>query len=186
MQSDMVQIGQLLIAEPFMLDPNFRRAVVLLCEHSGDDGTIGFILNKPLKMKLNEIIEEFPEFEAEIYFGGPVATDTIHYLHNVGDLLDESVEIVKGVHWGGNFEKLKFLIESQLILPKNIKFFVGYSGWSTGQLTDELDYGSWVLGDMHPNYAFKSRSQLLWRQVLKNKGDSYSVISQIPDSLNLN
>ena len=127
--------GQILLAEPFMIDPNFRRSVVLLCEHQSD-GSIGFILNKPLKMNVSELIADFPDFESEVYFGGPVATDTIHYIHNVGGLLEESVEVNRGVFWGGDFSKLKFLISSQLVDPTNIRFFVGYSGWSGGQLHD--------------------------------------------------
>ncbi|MBL7792479.1 MAG: YqgE/AlgH family protein, partial [Saprospiraceae bacterium] len=127
-----VKNGSLLIAEPFMLDPNFKRAAVLLCEHS-PEGSIGFILNKPLGMRIDELIEDFPEFDSEVFFGGPVQTDTIHYIHCVGDLLEESVKLTDGVYWGGDFEKLKFLISSQLILPQDIRFFLGYSGWSEGQ-----------------------------------------------------
>lgn len=176
-----VKNGKVLLAEPFMADPNFKRSVVLICEHSKEDGTIGFILNKPIKMQISELIGNFPEFESEVYYGGPVSTDTIHYVHNVGDLLEESIEINRGVYWGGDFEKLKFLITSKLILPKNIRFFVGYSGWSPGQLRDELKYKSWVVSDMHANYLFKSKPHHLWQQVMHHKGDVFSVIAQIPE-----
>ena len=182
----MVGTGSLLLAEPFMLDPNFKRAVVLLCEHKDEEGSVGFILNKPLKMNVTELVADFPEFESEVFFGGPVATDTIHYLHNVGDLVEDSVEVDRGVYWGGDFEKLKFLISSKLVLPHNIRFFVGYSGWSNGQLSDELDYGSWVIARMHANYLFKSGADDLWKQVMENKGNTYSVIAQMPDSANWN
>ncbi|HPG06920.1 MAG TPA: YqgE/AlgH family protein [Saprospiraceae bacterium] len=177
--------GQILLAEPFMVDPNFRRSVVLLCEHQ-TDGSIGFILNKPLKMNVSELIADFPEFESEVYFGGPVATDTIHYIHNVGELLEESVEVNRGVYWGGDFSKLKFLISSKLVEPGNIRFFVGYSGWSSGQLHEELGYGSWVIADMHANYLFKSHPASLWKQVMSNKGHNYEIIAQMPDSINWN
>jgi putative transcriptional regulator len=176
-----IKNGKVLLAEPFMLDPNFKRSAVLLCEHN-EEGSLGFIMNKPLNMQINELIEDFPEFESEVFFGGPVQTDTIHYVHNVGDLLEESVPVVDGVYWGGNFEKLKFLVDSQLILPHNIRFFVGYSGWSEGQLMDEMTYGSWVLADMHANYLFKSKPKQLWRQVMYNKGDAYTVIAQMPEA----
>ncbi len=181
MVSNEIKNGKVLLAEPFMLDPNFKRSAVLLCEHN-EEGSLGFIMNKPLNMQIDELIEDFPEFEAEVFFGGPVQTDTIHYVHNVGDLLEESVPVVDGVYWGGDFEKLKFLIDSQLILPHNIRFFVGYSGWSEGQLMDEMTYGSWVLADMDPNYLFKSRPKQLWRQVMYNKGDAYTVIAQMPEA----
>ncbi|HNM27718.1 MAG TPA: YqgE/AlgH family protein, partial [Saprospiraceae bacterium] len=145
-----VKSGQVLLAEPFMQDPYFRRSVVLLCEHH-DEGSIGFILNKSIDMPLNDLMSEFPKFDAEVFYGGPVQTDTLHYVHNIGELLDDSVKVADGVWWGGDFDKLKFLITSGLIEPPNIRFFVGYSGWSSGQLSEELGYGSWVQADMDAN-----------------------------------
>ena len=177
--------GKILLSEPFMQDPNFKRAVVLLCEYT-EDSSIGFVLNKPLKMNIDELLADFPEFKSEVYFGGPVATDTIHYVHNVGNLLEESVEIEQGVFWGGNFEKLKFLIQSELIKSENIKFFVGYSGWSPNQLDEEIEYGSWVVADLHANYVFKSNHRKLWQEIMENKGDNYTVIAQMPDNANWN
>ncbi len=180
-----VSSGKVLLAEPFMLDPNFKRSAVLLCEHN-KEGSVGFIMNKPLNMQIDELIEDFPEFDSEVFFGGPVQTDTIHYIHNVGSLLDDSIWIADGVFWGGDFEKLKFLITSHLIQPHNIRFFVGYSGWSEGQLKDEMIYGSWVLAEMDANYLFKSKPNHLWKQAMYNKGDAYTVIAQMPDSSNWN
>lgn len=181
-----VHTGSLLLAEPFMADANFRRSVVLLVDHSNDEGSVGFIINKPLSVRMNELVEDFPEIEAVVHYGGPVSTNTIHYIHNVGMLLDGSTEIGPGVFWGGEFDKLKFLVERGLILGENIRFFVGYSGWSPGQLADELDTGSWIMSDMHPNYLFKSKAQKLWNQVLHHKGDVFGVIAQLPEAVNLN
>ncbi len=179
-------IGKVLTAQPFMLDKNFKRAVIMLTDHNSDDGSVGFILNKRFNMKIDELISDFPEIEAPVYFGGPVATDTIHYMHNVGDMLDDSRKIYDGVYWGGDYEKLKFLIDNKLIEPKNIKFFIGYSGWSPGQLVEELESGSWVLGDGHANYVFKSKTDVLWTETLTNKGSNFSVIGQMPEANNLN
>ncbi|RLD20706.1 MAG: YqgE/AlgH family protein [Bacteroidetes bacterium] len=186
MDSYKVENGTVLLAEPFMQDPNFRRSVILVCENNKEDGTVGFVINKPLQMKINELIDDFPEIESQVFYGGPVATDTIHYIHNVGEILDDSQSVIPGVSWGGDYEKLKFLIESKLVLPHNIRFFVGYSGWSTGQLKEELGYKSWVLSQMDPNYIFKSKPKHLWQQVMYNLGDTYSVISQIPETQSLN
>ncbi len=176
-----LRTGDVLLSEPFMLDSNFKRSAVLLCEH-GEEGSIGFILNKKLDMRVDELIAEFPEFNAPVYFGGPVQTDTIHYVHNVGDLLEDSRSVSNGVWWGGSFEKLKFLISSELITPQNIRFFVGYSGWSEDQLNEEMEAKSWVIADMHPNYLFKSKPNALWEQIMSNKGDAYSVIATLPDT----
>lgn len=168
-----------------MMDSNFKRTAILLCDHR-PDGTVGFILNRPLNMKINQLVSDFPEFDADVFFGGPVATDTIHYIHTVGELVDNSIKVGTGIYWGGDFEKLKFLIQSELIKPEHIRFFVGYSGWDEGQLADELQVGSWFITDMHPNYLFKSHPALLWQQITHNIGNNYTVIAQIPDPICLN
>ena len=180
-----ISAGKLLLSEPFMADPHFRRAVVLMCEHN-EEGSLGFILNKPIKMKIGQLIGDFPEFDAEAYYGGPVSTDTLHYLHNIGNLLEDSIEVSRGVYWGGDFEKLKFLIESKLVEPKNIRFYVGYSGWTPGQLQEELAFGSWVIGEMDANYVFKGGRKNIWKMAMENKGQNYRVIAQLPDSYNWN
>ncbi len=180
-----IKSGSILLAEPFMLDPNFKRTAVLLCEHS-EEGSIGFILNKRLDMRVDELVNGFPEFDAKVFFGGPVQTDTIHYIHNVGDLLEDSRMIADGVWWGGSFEQLKFLITSELLTPDNIRFFVGYAGWSDSQLLEEMEIGSWVTAHVDPNYVFKSRPDALWAQIMSNKGDHYTVIANMPDSVTYN
>jgi putative transcriptional regulator len=181
-----VHTGSLLLAEPFMEDQNFRRSVVLLVDHTSDEGTVGFIINKPLAVKMNELVEDFPEINSMVYFGGPVSTNTIHYMHNVGPLLDGSTEIGPGVFWGGEFDKLKFLVSHGMIEAANIRFFVGYSGWSPGQLNEELESGSWITSEMHANYLFKSKPARLWNQVLHNKGDVFSVLAELPEENILN
>lgn len=182
-----IKVGSSLIAEPFMMDTNFKRAVVGICEHSEDKGTVGFILNKPINMSISELIGDIDSDEKfEVYYGGPVATDTLHYIHNVGDLLEESIKVTNGIYWGGNFKKLKFLIESGIINRGNIRFYIGYSGWESGQLEKELQIGSWVVSDLYPNYVFKSKSSVLWQQALKNKGNTFSIIAQIPNYISHN
>jgi len=175
-----------LLAEPFMQDPNFKRAVILITEYGHEEGTVGFILNKPIKVMINDLIDDFPEIEAPVYYGGPVAQETLHYIHNAGDLLDESIKVSQGVYWGGDFEKLKFLISSKVIKNHNVRFFLGYSGWSSGQLLDEMEYGSWVLSHMDTNYAFKIKYNQLWSKVMKNKGGNFSIISEMSDVSLLN
>jgi len=177
--------GKVLLAEPFMLDANFKRSVVLMCEHE-DDGSIGFILNKSLKMKINELISGFPDIDSIVCYGGPVQTDTIHYIHNAGHLLEDSQEIMPGVFWGGDFEKLKVLITNELISKENIRFFIGYSGWSESQLKEELKLGSWVLADMNLNYLFKGVEKKLWSKVMQQKGDVFSVIANVPEEITWN
>jgi len=181
-----VHTGSLLVAEPFMLDTNFRRAVILVTDHTDDEGTVGFIINKPLTVKMKDLVEDFPDIDAFAHYGGPVSTHTIHYIHNVGMLLEGSTEIGPGVFWGGDFEKLKFLISQELVKEDNIRFFVGYSGWSPGQLAEELESGSWITSEIHANYLFKSKPTRLWNQVMHHKGEVFSVLAQLPELPNLN
>nr|MBS0037011.1 YqgE/AlgH family protein [Saprospiraceae bacterium] len=168
-----------------MLDPHFKRTVIFLCEHQ-QEGSLGFILNKPLKMQIDRLISDFPEFKAQVFYGGPVATDTIHFIHRAGNLIEDSIQVGKNVYWGGNFEKLKFLISSEVIKPQDIKFFAGYSGWSTGQLNEELHIGSWITAEMDPNYIFSVPYGELWSKVLKVKGNTFSVFAGMPEQLSWN
>lgn len=180
-------VGKVLLAEPFLFEPTFKRAVISIVDHHPLDGTIGFILNKPIKMQIADLVPDFPDFEAYVSYGGPVATDTIHFLHNIGELVDDSRRVMRGLYWGGDFSKLKFLIQQELVQPENVRFFVGYSGWEAGQLKGEMEDDTWLISDMDPNYAFKNANNIkLWRQVLQHMGDVHSVIGQMPEGNTLN
>ncbi len=181
-----IKSGDLLLAQPFMLDPYFRRSVVLLCEHNDEEGTLGFILNKSVKMQVGELVNDFPEFESEVYYGGPVRTDTLHYMHKIGEKLQDSVHVTKGIYWGGNFDQLKEMIQYNQVAPRDIRFFVGYSGWEINQLDEEMKRGSWMIEGVESTYVFKKDYDNLWTEVLRNKGNVYSVIGQVPEFVALN
>ncbi len=168
-----------------MRDPNFKRTAVLLVDH-GEDGSVGFVLNRESDVRIDELVHDFPEFDANVCVGGPVGRDTVHYLHRRGDLLEGSDLVVQGVWWGGDFERLKFLVRHELISPRDVRFFVGYSGWSEDQLEEEMEHGSWVTAKMDPNYLFKSPADSLWSQVMDHKGNAYSVIADMDDDVKLN
>lgn len=180
-----VRTGSVLLAEPFMMDQNFKRTTVLLVDHA-PEGSVGFIMNRRMDLTVNELVDDFPAFDAPVYFGGPVGSDTIHYLHRKGDLLEGSDEIVRGVYWGGQYDQLKFLVGSGLIQPRDIRFFVGYSGWSEDQLQDEIELGSWVTAGMDANYLFNSEPGELWSQVMANKGSNFRVIADMKEEINYN
>lgn len=177
--------GKLLLADPFMMDPNFKRAVILLCD-CHFEGALGFIVNKPMDVKVTELLEDFPEKNMKLYFGGPVAHDTIHFIHRKGDIVDNSVEIDKGIYWGGDYSKVKVLMANKVITAKDIRFFIGYAGWSPGQLEEELAYKSWVLANMDKNYLFSGKNKELWSRVMNNMGGHYEVIANISEFSNLN
>ena len=161
--------GTLLISEPFLPDDNFKRSVVLLCEHN-DEGTLGFILNRPLGVTVHEAVEDFPEFQASLYLGGPVENNTLHFIHRLGNEIPDSIEIMDGLYWGGNFEALKARIEEGALNADDIRFFLGYSGWSPGQLDDELKEKSWIVSECKSDHVFEQNTDELWRKVLKEDG----------------
>ncbi len=170
--------GILLVAEPFLIEPNFKRGVILLCDHQ-EDGSFGFILNKPIEMNINDLISNFPPFQSEVYYGGPVQTDTIHYLHTKGDILLNSVQVLPGVYWGGDFEQLKDLVLAEEIQSGDVRFFVGYSGWEAGQLEAEQKDFSWMTVDGDIDYVFGENTATLWKEVLEEQGGTYAIIAQM-------
>ena len=172
--------GKILLSEPFLGDRFFKRSVVLLGEHN-DKGTIGFILNKPTNIKISEAIEDFPEFNAPIYFGGPVQPESLFYIHSLNGKLDGSKEICKGVFWGGDFDELKFLIETKQVSPFEVKFFIGYSGWEPTQLDQELKLNSWIISNAKKDYAFSNHPTDLWADILKNMGTQYAMMANFPE-----
>jgi putative transcriptional regulator len=177
--------GDILLSQPFMMDGYFSRTAILLAELN-EEGAIGFVINRPVEILVDEIIPDFPDFNAIAYMGGPVSTDTLHYVHRVGELLDESIEIISGIYWGGNFEQLKALIRQGIITPDDIRFYIGYSGWSEGQLEGEWEMGSWLRADFDMNFMFNSEPEALWKKILSAKGENFTIIADMPSEDLLN
>ena len=144
MITEKLEKGHLLIAEPSIIgDLSFNRSVILLADHTAE-GSVGFILNKPLKYTIKDLLPEV-ESNFKIYNGGPVEQDNLYFIHNVPDLIPNSIEISKGIFWGGDFEFTKELINTGVIKKKNIRFFLGYTGWDSEQLENEMQANSWIL-----------------------------------------
>lgn len=180
-----VERGKCLISEPFTADSYFGRSLVLITEHNEDDGTIGYILNKPLDIKINDLFPDFPSFNAQCYMGGPVEPDTVHYLHNRIDLLPNSIHITDNIYWGGDFDILKLLIEDGLINESEISFYLGYSGWSPQQLYDEIEQKQWIASEISPNKIMEA-DENTWKDILNDMGDSYSLWANAPVNPGMN
>lgn len=180
------QKGDLLLSEPFLPDQHFERTAILLCEHN-EEGSFGFVLNKLSILKVDEVLLDVNSFDAELYVGGPVQQNTLHFIHNIEELFEGGQEIVNGLHWGGNFEQLMRMMQFGTVDPQKIRFFVGYSGWSENQLQDEIDHNSWIVArGVHPSYIFNTPPEVLWKNILEKMGGRFKVYANYPPDPNLN
>ncbi len=176
--------GRILIAEPFLPGSYFNRSIVFLVEH-GSEGTVGFILNKPVDFEVVGFDEEFPNFKERLYVGGPVSNESVYYIHTMGDLIPNSVKIMDGLFWGGDFDHLKDLIHTGFADNTKVRFFLGYSGWDKDQLKEELDEDSWLVSDISPKIVMQS-SEELWKDMVKQLGGKYSLWENFPENPALN
>ena len=177
--------GTLLVAEPPLADPNFRRSVILLCEHT-TEGSFGLVLNRPCPFRLSEVAASPLPFDAALALGGPVETDTLHYVHPYGDLVEGALPVVDGVWWGGSFEGLVEGLGEGWLDAEQMRFFVGYSGWGAGQLDAEVDEGSWIVLPATEALVFAAGDDALWRRVLRRLGGDYALLSTFPDDPRMN
>jgi len=180
------QKGRLLISEPYLLDPNFERTVILLCEHN-NDGSFGFVLNKPSPLNFEEVVEGVSDFREKLYVGGPVQQDTLHFLHRNYEVAEGGVEIDEGLFWGGDFEKVLSLIDTRQIDTGEFRFFIGYSGWSPGQLDKEIEENSWIVSpSLDPKVLLTARPEDLWKLALEKLGGKFRLISNYPVNPRMN
>lgn len=178
--------GDLLISEPFLPDPNFSRTVVLMCEHN-EEGSFGFVLNKSANLYLSDILPEAVNLEKEVFIGGPVQQDTLHFVHRADNLIEGGVEIGKGLYWGGNYEQLLLLIQNEQLDADAFKFFIGYSGWAANQLQNELKENSWIVSrNVEISQVFDTQPEELWKSALDRIGGRYKVYSNYPVDPRLN
>lgn len=174
--------GDLLIAEPSIIgDISFNRSIILLTEHVNDQGSIGFILNKPLEYTIKDLVPEVTS-NFKVYNGGPVEQDNLYFIHTVPDLILNSIEISLGVYWGGDFSNVVELIKENKISEKDIKFFLGYSGWDKFQLENELNSNSWVVTkNVYKKNIIKKESRFFWKEKMLEFGGDYSLWSNAPE-----
>ncbi len=183
----MVEIlpGKLLIADPFLRDPNFMRSVVFICEHK-IEGSFGFVLNRIYDSYLGELISDLENSTFPVYYGGPVQLDTIHFLHQCPDLIPGGVEVTDGIFWGGDFEVVVQLIKEDRLNNSDIRFFIGYSGWGEGQLEEEMKQKSWITGDGTRKIIFPVNVDNTWKDALKQLGGEYVQMINYPIDPQLN
>ena len=177
--------GKLLIAEPAILsDSSFNRSVVLLTEHN-DNGSIGFIFNKPSLYTISDLIPDI-DSSLKVYIGGPVSEDNLYFVHKVPELVPDSIEIGNGIYWGGDFDAIQSLLKDDILSKHDIRFFLGYSGWSELQLEEELQTTSWLIVENKFKNLFKIKHDNFWKDELLKLGGIYQLWANAPKDPNLN
>jgi putative transcriptional regulator len=173
-----VKAGSLLVAEPFLQDPNFARTVVFVCEHS-EEGSVGFVLNRPTDIRLNEVLPNMYNRPVLLNQGGPVELDTLHMLHSMPDLLGGN-EIAPGLYWGGSYDALQSVITDDKYPEADLKLFLGYSGWTAGQIDKEMGEGSWLVAEPSKNIIFGTDPKMAWRDAIYSLGKNYELLANMP------
>ncbi len=178
--------GKLLIAAPFLSDPDFSRSVVLLCEH-GEDGTVGFILNQLTALTLGDLQADPSLYMTplSLYQGGPVQPDTLHIIHRMPEILG-GLEVAPGIYWGGSYEKLKEIVINETYQEADLRLFLGYSGWSEGQLDKEMVENSWLVGNATAELIFETEPHQIWKKAISSLGKNYSFMANMPIDPQLN
>jgi len=191
MQNDLIRLdeitkGCLLLADPNIInDPYFNRAVILITENSEDE-VVGFIINKPLEYNFEDIFSGMGK-DCKIYNGGPVNKDNLYYIHNLPDLIPNSIKVSNNLFWGGDFSNVKNLIKDNKIGSNNIRFFSGYSGWTLPQLNNEIKEKSWIItNNRFDDKILKSKTNEFWKEEIKKLGNDYKIWSNAPENPNLN
>ena len=177
--------GILLIADPFLKDPNFLRTVVFLCEHR-EEGSFGFVLNRKYENTLDELIPDVEGFKLPVFYGGPVQMDTIHFLHQYPVDIPGGEEVMKGIYWGGDFAKAVEMIKNEEMDFQKIRFYIGYSGWGNGQLDEELKEKSWLTVKANRKLIFQTSAEEIWKESLKHLGGDYEMMIHFPTDPQLN
>ncbi len=173
--------GSLLVAHPSMTDPNFRRAVLFISAHDAEDGAIGVILNRPLDKHVIDLVsEEPPEGLADVpvFLGGPVGKNQLMFAafeweEASGLTLNHSIQPEEA--W-----------EKSEVDPTAVRAFVGYAGWSAGQLEEEMKQNAWILQKPSRDALAPERLSRLWFNIVSGLGPYYKLLAATPDDPSLN
>ncbi|MCU7693213.1 YqgE/AlgH family protein [Haoranjiania flava] len=180
-----IPAGKLLISDPFLQDPYFQRTVIFICE-SDESGSLGFVVNKLFRDRRNKEFSINGSDKILAYYGGPVAPETLHFIHSRPDLIEKGVPVTDNIFWSGDYDKAMFAVENNLIKQTEIKFFLGYSGWDPRQLEDECNEKTWIIQNAAPELVFHSNPSAIWKMSMERMGGEYKMMSNFPTDPQLN
>ena len=175
--------GHLLISGASLVDPNFRRTVVLIGHHD-EEGAVGVVLNRETEVPVEEAVPTLASLVPpgeRLFLGGPVQPQAAVVLADLEN--PERVEVVA-------FGSIGFLPEEvdpeELGPLRRARVFAGYAGWGAGQLEAELEEGAWIVEPALPEDVFAEEAESLWSDVLRRKGPSYALMASMPFDPSLN
>jgi len=172
--------GKLLVAETATYGDSFFSRTVILITEDTEQEVIGFVLNLPKDFTLQDIFAEAKN-NFRLYSGGPVEQDNLYFLHNIEALKEKSQIIAEGVYWGADFNSLVEIIETQKIHSSQLRFFLGYSGWTKKQLLEELESKYWtVIENPFGEELLKITPSELWKELMKLLGDDHLLWANAP------
>jgi putative transcriptional regulator len=184
--------GRLLVATPLLGDPNFRRSIVLIVEHEVAEGTLGIVLNRPTKIPVGQVLEQWTELATDpsvVFTGGPVSPTSALALALVPGK-DEPIgwRALDGAPALARLGLLDLDAPPRLLAPaiQSLRVFVGYAGWSPGQLEAEIDEGAWYVLPAEPGDVFAAEPERLWRAVLRRQDGDIAFLATYPDDPGMN
>lgn len=179
------EAGKILISEPFLTDYFFNRTVVYLTGHS-NEGSVGFVLNKKLSSRVNEAVHGLDKWDEPLSMGGPVSPYSVHFLHSLGNAIPDTVKVKDNIYWGGDINMVKYLVDEGKIPKGSLRFFLGYSGWTAGQLEQELKEDSWVIAKIKPDLVLQNGDNNMWTDILRGLKSRYRIWADLPEFPELN
>ena len=185
-----VEVGDLLVAEPFLSEMWFDRAVISVIDHNPEEGTTGVVLNNALESSLDEVLDGIDrEEKVPVYCGGPLSQDRLFFVHTLGEaIIPQARCYAPGLWTGGDFDAAIDYVNNGYPVEGYLRFFVGYSGWSAGQLDEELAAGTWAvkrgLDDVGPLLA--GRGDSYWHRVVHSMGERYRQWTLLPQDVKAN
>lgn len=167
-----LESGNLLVSTPLLHDFFFGHSVIILVEHD-QTSSMGFILNNMSEGLVCEIVPELDEIYFPIYIGGPVNHDRIFFIHKNPEIHD-SIPLNNGLYWGGDIEQVKEFIKDGIISEDDIRFFLGYSGWTEQQLENEIKTNSWIITKPYSiDELLRNNGSFLWKTIVSKLGKEY-------------
>jgi putative transcriptional regulator len=177
--------GKLLIASPALVDPNFHRTVILIAEHTGE-GAMGLVLNRPAETLVADVVPDLSELadeDAPVYFGGPVASDSVIVLAEFDDPELAGVLLEGDLGFVGSESGE---VSDVAVGVRRARIYAGHAGWGPGQLEGELEEDSWIVEPPQREEIFAEDADGLWSAVLRRKGREYALLATMPPDPSVN